>query len=957
MAESGIDLDFNFEIDYCLMDEDKYDDVLPAVKVSGPHSDEVEFYELKSATQSIRPDSIPTFKTVTPTSRTHLKLQLQREQQQEMERLEAEKREAEALEMQRQQQQQQLIQQRQHHQQQQQQIYNLQQQQQQQQQHQQSSSPQLVVNSNGGSNRRFDHNSNSNSFNSTPQSSPMTLKVPIEVDVPQQVLQVRTVLENPTRYHVIQKQKNQVRQYLSESFKQSEWSGQLFQNKNSGTSASAGNLKLAVANSTQDRSSSYTGAGMASNNNANESNHNSPRHVRLTPTSTTPNSSVSMMDDAITLSPYSVGASSSNNNNNSVPYYSGNMSANNGGGGGEQQKTTTANKKPSNGGNSISSLASRSSPGNLVTLMRNTNLLATTANGSAPSNVTSPLHSTPMSPSLSSVATSTSELPSFESDVDLDFDDILHNMDSRHLNDTLRMDDGGSSFSSELNIKQEPNSFSEVEAHALAKDRQKKDNHNMIERRRRFNINDRIKELGTLLPKTNDPYYEVVRDIRPNKGTILKSSVDYIKCLKHEISRLKQNEYRHRQTEVQNRRLMNRIKELEMQAKSHGLPLTDFSVTSVSAPTTRTSFLKCPSPTSLNHHSTPQINDATQQQQQQPMDTKPLPTIESSKSNLSINTNEEMMEDTKPVIQGDDPMFSSSSSHNGGQLMSASHSPNLNNSSNNNNQNNSSSMQMQCSVHSFNSNGNDCGHEHAHNSNHHLSIDDLYVCGSAMPSPTSGNNNGSMAYKSTTSCCGDNAATIVVNSSCCNLGDGGCSLGSNNCSSNNCDHNHLHLNQHAHLHGHQHALAHHHHHQTSNNSLLQCPPSPSNGSSGSSPNFGLLSMGDHSHLHYHHHHHHSDSYPTSPSSLQHGRDPLLSSSHQHALDAQSHLDTLDPTQHHHLHPMRDDNDGVDDVGHHHHHHNSVDLSHAIMGDQLSMVTSGPSESLLLSPDSLDIDMP
>lgn len=53
-----------------------------------------------------------------------------------------------------------------------------------------------------------------------------------------------------------------------------------------------------------------------------------------------------------------------------------------------------------------------------------------------------------------------------------------------------------------------------------------------VERRRRFNINDRIKELGTLLPKTNDPFYEVIRDVRPNKGTILKSSVDYIKCLR-----------------------------------------------------------------------------------------------------------------------------------------------------------------------------------------------------------------------------------------------------------------------------------------------------------------------------------------------------------------------------------------------------------------------------------------
>lgn len=81
-----------------------------------------------------------------------------------------------------------------------------------------------------------------------------------------------------------------------------------------------------------------------------------------------------------------------------------------------------------------------------------------------------------------------------------------------------------------------------------------------VERRRRFNINDRIKELGTLLPKGSEAFYEVVRDIRPNKGTILKSSVDYIKCLKHEVSRLKQNEIRQRQMEIQNRKLMIRIR-------------------------------------------------------------------------------------------------------------------------------------------------------------------------------------------------------------------------------------------------------------------------------------------------------------------------------------------------------------------------------------------------------------
>ncbi|XP_062137679.1 uncharacterized protein LOC133846988 isoform X3 [Drosophila sulfurigaster albostrigata] len=44
-----------------------------------------------------------------------------------------------------------------------------------------------------------------------PVSSPVTLKVPLQsigVDVPPQVLQVSTVLENPTRYHVIQNKKS-----------------------------------------------------------------------------------------------------------------------------------------------------------------------------------------------------------------------------------------------------------------------------------------------------------------------------------------------------------------------------------------------------------------------------------------------------------------------------------------------------------------------------------------------------------------------------------------------------------------------------------------------------------------------------------------------------------------------------------------------------------------------------
>ncbi|XP_077185601.1 transcription factor E3 isoform X4 [Paroedura picta] len=115
------------------------------------------------------------------------------------------------------------------------------------------------------------------------------------------------------------------------------------------------------------------------------------------------------------------------------------------------------------------------------------------------------------------------------------------------------------------NIKRE---MSENEAKAFLKERQKKDNHNLIERRRRFNINDRIKELGTLIPKSNDP------EMRWNKGTILKASVDYIRKLQKEQQRSKEMEMRQRKLEQTNRSLQLRVQELELQVQMHGLPLT-----------------------------------------------------------------------------------------------------------------------------------------------------------------------------------------------------------------------------------------------------------------------------------------------------------------------------------------------------------------------------------------------
>ncbi|KAM6961755.1 transcription factor EC isoform 3-T3 [Tautogolabrus adspersus] len=106
----------------------------------------------------------------------------------------------------------------------------------------------------------------------------------------------------------------------------------------------------------------------------------------------------------------------------------------------------------------------------------------------------------------------------------------------------------------------------ELDTRVMAKERQKKDNHNLIERRRRYNINYRIKELGTLIPKSNDP------DMRWNKGTILKASVEYIKWLQKEQQHARELESRQKKLEQVNRRLLLRIQELEIQARAHGLP-------------------------------------------------------------------------------------------------------------------------------------------------------------------------------------------------------------------------------------------------------------------------------------------------------------------------------------------------------------------------------------------------
>ncbi|XP_037535229.1 melanocyte inducing transcription factor a isoform X2 [Nematolebias whitei] len=212
---------------------------------------------------------------------------------------------------------------------------------------------------------------------------------------------------------------------------------------------------------------------------------------------------------------------------------------------------------------------------------------------------------------------------------------------------------------------QRPEGFPvEAEVRALAKERQKKDNHNLIERRRRFNINDRIKELGTLIPKSNDP------DMRWNKGTILKASVDYIRKLQREQERAKELECRQRKLEHTNRHLMLRIQELEIQARAHGL-------TVVSSPSICTSELMaraikqepilgdCPS--NLYNHScgpdmspptTLDLNNGTITFDQVPADSGDPETYGSSRT---CKMKELMRDNTLGLISPSDPLLTSMS--------------------------------------------------------------------------------------------------------------------------------------------------------------------------------------------------------------------------------------------------------------------------------------------------------
>ncbi|ORZ23538.1 Myc-type, basic helix-loop-helix domain-containing protein [Absidia repens] len=67
----------------------------------------------------------------------------------------------------------------------------------------------------------------------------------------------------------------------------------------------------------------------------------------------------------------------------------------------------------------------------------------------------------------------------------------------------------------------------------IERKRKRRESHNVVERKRRDNINARIDELGALLPPQK-------QSLKLNRGIILQNSVDHIKFLYHRVAEQQQ---------------------------------------------------------------------------------------------------------------------------------------------------------------------------------------------------------------------------------------------------------------------------------------------------------------------------------------------------------------------------------------------------------------------------------
>eukprot|EP00092_Neocalanus_flemingeri_P046856 GFUD01052882.1.p1 GENE.GFUD01052882.1~~GFUD01052882.1.p1 ORF type:complete len:583 (+),score=160.60 GFUD01052882.1:371-2119(+) len=178
----------------------------------------------------------------------------------------------------------------------------------------------------------------------------------------------------------------------------------------------------------------------------------------------------------------------------------------------------------------------------------------------------------PLSPVYSSAATSPSEYTPSEVCDDFLEELLTHDIATNGMVPCLTGNNGKSLHStSMLDFMVKDETLCDEDLQTVQKDRVKKDNHNIIERRRRYTINDRITELGTLLPKQNEQYYDIVRDVRQNKGSILKASVDYIRHLRRESEKKASLEEELKKLKQSNRRALLKLQEYEQRMASAGL--------------------------------------------------------------------------------------------------------------------------------------------------------------------------------------------------------------------------------------------------------------------------------------------------------------------------------------------------------------------------------------------------
>jgi predicted metal-dependent hydrolase len=126
------------------------------------------------------------------------------------------------------------------------------------------------------------------------------------------------------------------------------------------------------------------------------------------------------------------------------------------------------------------------------------------------------------------------------------------------------------------------------------KRRRRRESHNAVERRRRDNINERIQELSTLVPDcSTDP------NNKPNKGAVLRKSVDYIRQMQQ---MMQQQIRRNQELEAKIAQLQRECGIVTSEASTNTASTSETTTTTTTTTTTATTTT--PASTGLNLMST-----------------------------------------------------------------------------------------------------------------------------------------------------------------------------------------------------------------------------------------------------------------------------------------------------------------------------------------------------------------